>query len=281
MPISTSGTRTSSVQRVPFTILFDAGKTSINDTEDTISLDVLVQVDVPAFTTGTVCSLAASSPNISGTTDTFKDVRVGDKVTAIGSSGSVTLPTPATFTIALATFNGLDFLVYTGTPTLPKAGDSISGTGIGASAKVVKVDTVTKRIYVDVVSTESTLDGAPITATVSPLLRVITKTSNQAIVLNANFTGTGSAASASVTFNPEPFYASLYTIELDHIRNSSNDSINVQAKAYVQSGLLAYDASGIGGDGLAYTSGVASNMGSVSFNSDTFFTNARVARSNS
>jgi len=276
MSITTSGTRISSNQRVPFDVILASGSTSENDTNDEISLSVLALVDVDAFSTGTVCTITASSSTVTGPTNVFQKVKVGDRVTTLAGGGTVTLPTPGTFTISVATFNGEKFLKYTGTPTLPKAGDGIAGTGIAVGSKVTKVDTVNKYIYLDLANTESTVAATPITATVSPLLRVATKANDQSITLNTAFGGTGTSVVANLTFNPEPFYATFYTVVFDHTRSA--DVLSIKPTGYIFDGTLAFDSAGIGSDGLAITSGAAKTLGSTSINTDTFFGNARVAR---
>ncbi len=275
--ISTTGSRTSATLSVPVTIDIGDLPTVGNDTTDSLYLPVVYRnfTATPFVLTGqTVVSGAATfTPSV----EDFAKLRVGDVVSAV-SAGTVTIPSPSTYTRTAHVYHGLDFIVLTGSSTLPKDGDGISGTGIGSGAVVNRVDTATRTVYLSVASTESSLVGSPITITITPLVRISAlNTTTRQVTLSANFAGTGTDVSGSLTFTPQAIHSVLYYLEAVHSATTV-DRLNIAIRAYIQTGALAYDATGTGTDSTTISSVTAVPVGTFFINTDSYLSNARKPR---
>lgn len=277
--ISTTGSRTSATLSVPVTLTIGDLPTVGNDTTDSFYLPVTYRdfAPTPFVLTGqTVVSGAATfTPSV----DDFAKLRVGDIVSAV-SAGTVNIPAPATYTRTARVYNNLDFIVLTGSNSLPQDGDVVSGTGIAVGAVVTRVDTATRTVYLSLVSTESSLQASNVTITVTPAVRITSlNTGNRLVTLNGNFAGTGTDVAGSLTFTPSPFNPVLYYLEAVHTA-STVDRLNVSVRAYLQTGALAYDVNGTAYDASTITSTSAQPVGNFFINTDAYLTAARKPRIN-
>ena len=274
-----TGTRTSSVQNVPFDFTLSDLPTVGNDTTDSFYLPVVAKNTTPTPFTITGQTLVSAGAVFTPNAGDFAKIRVGDIVSAV-SAGTVTIPSPSTYTRTAHVYHTLNFIVLTGSSTLPKDGDGISGTGIASGAVVTRVDVATRTVYLDLANTESSVLASPVTITVTPLVRVTAlNTTTRQVTLSANFAGTGTDVAGSVTFTPSPFDPVLYFIEGRHTR--SGNTLTGNYNVYRQTGLLAFDALGTGTDATDLTSVTATALGSFTIDTDAYFLNARVARTDS
>lgn len=277
--ISTTGTRTSATVVVPVTIPIGDLPTVSNDTTDSFYLPVTYRNFAPTPFTLTGQTVVSGTATFTPSAQDFAQLRVGDIISAV-SAGTVNIPSPSTFTRTAHVYHSLDFIVLTGSSALPKDGDAISGTGIGAGAVVTRVDTATRTVYLSVANTESSVLATPVTITVTPAVRVTAlNTTTREVTLNANFAGTGTDVSGSITFTPSSFSAVLYYLEAVHTATTV-DRLNVAVRAYPQTGALAFDAAGTGTDGTTITSVNPTPIGSFFINTDNYLTNARKPRTN-
>lgn len=275
--ISTTGSRTSATLSVPVTIDIGVLPAVGNDTTDSLYLPVVYREFTTTPFTITGQTVVSGAATFTPSAEDFARLRVGDIVSAV-SAGTVLIPSPATYTRTARVYNNLDFIVLTGTNSLPKDGDAISGTGIGVGAVVTRVETDTRTVYLSVPSTESSLAASNVTITVTPVVRVASLNSTTRLVtLNANFAGTGTDVSGSITFTPSPFAAVLYYLEAVHTATTV-DRLNVAVRTYPQTGSLAYDVNGTGTDASLVTSVNAQPVGSFFLNTDAYLTNARKPR---
>ena len=275
--ISTTGSRTSATLSVPVTIDIGVLPAVGNDTTDSLYLPVVYrEFQTTAFTL-TGQTVVSGTATFTPSAEDFAKLRVGDIVSAV-SAGTVTIPSPSTFTRTAKVYEGLDFIVLTGSSSLPKDGDAISGTGIGSGAVVKRVDTATRTVYLSVVNTESSVVASPVTITVTPVVRIASlNTTTRLVTLNANFTGTGTDVSGSLTFTPSPFAAVLYYLEAVHTATTT-DRLNIAVRAYLQTGALAYDLNGTGTDATSISTVTPQPVGTFFINTDTYLTNARKPR---
>lgn len=277
--ISTTGTRTSATLSVPLTINIGVLPAVGNDTTDSLYLPVVYRDFTPTSFVLTGQTVVSGAATFTPSTIDFANLRVGDIVSAV-SAGTVTIPSPATFTRTAKVYEGLDFIVLTGTSALPKDGDAISGTGIGSGAIVKRVDTASRTVYLTVVNTESSVVASPVTITVTPAVRITAlNTTTRLVTLNANFAGTGTDVAGSLTFTPSPFDAVLYYLECVHTATTV-DRLNIAVRTYSQTGTLAFDADGTGTDDTTLASVGQQPVGNFFINTDTFLTNARKPRVN-
>lgn len=275
--ISTTGSRTSATLSVPVTIDIGVLPAVGNDTTDSLYLPVVYREFTTTPFTITGQTVVSGAATFTPSAEDFARLRVGDIVSGV-SAGNVLIPSPATYTRTARVYNNLNFIVLTGTNSLPKDGDAISGTGIGVGAVVTRVETDTRTVYLSVVNTESSLAASNVTITVTPVVRVASLNSTTRLVtLNANFAGTGTDVSGSITFTPSPFAAVLYYLEAVHTATTV-DRLNVAIRTYPQTGSLAYDVNGTGTDASLITSVSAQPVGNFFLNTDTYLTNARKPR---
>ena len=277
--ISTTGSRTSATLSVPVTLTIGDLPTVGNDTTDSFYIPVVYKDFAPtpfALTGQTVVSGAAT---FTPSAEDFAKLRVGDIVSAV-SAGTVTIPSPATYTRTAKVYNALDFIVLTGSNSLPQDGDAISGTGIASGAVVTRIDTATRTVYLSAVNTESSLAASNVTITVTPTVRITAlNTTTRLVTLNANFAGTGTSVSGSLTFTPSAFNPVLYYLEAVHSA-ATVDRLNVSVRTYLQTGALAYDVNGTAYDASTISSVSASPVGTFFINTDSYLTAARKPRVN-
>lgn len=271
-----TGVRTSSVQTVPFNFTMSDLPTVGNTSDESFYLPITAKdtVATPFTLLGqtVVSSTATFTPSI---TD-FAKLRIGDVVSAV-TGGTVTIPVSSTLSRTAHVYHSQNFVVFTGSNSLPKRGDSISGVGISASAVVTRVDITTRIVYLSLPNTESSLFASPISVTVTPLVRILTLNSTTGVVtLSSNFAGTGTDVATSVAFTPGLFDAIVYDIQGTHTRDGN--TLTASFKVYKQTGLLAYDALGTGSDATNVASVTSVQLGSFTLNTDDYFANARVAR---
>lgn len=275
--ISTTGSRTSATLSVPITLTIGDLPTIGNDTTDSIYLPVTYKDFAPTAFVLTGQTVVSGAATFTPSVEDFAKLRVGDIVSAI-SAGTVSIPSPATYTRTARVYNNLDFIVLTGVNSLPQDGDAISGTGIGANAVVTRVDTATRTVYLSAVSTESSLQASNITITITPAVRITSlNTSNRLVTLNGNFTGTGTDVASALTFTPSSFNPVLYYLEAVHTATTI-DRLNVSVRVYPQTGALAYDVNGTAYDASTIASVSAQPVGNFFINTDSYLANARKPR---
>ena len=272
-----TGIRTSSVENVPFNFTLSDLPTVGNDTTDSFYIPVVVKNLIPTpftFVGQTFVSGGAIfTPSVIG----FAKLRVGDVLSSI-TAGTVSIPVGTTYTRPSHVYHSQSFIVMTGSTTLPKDGDSVSGTGIAASAKVVGIDVASRTVYLDLPNTESSVLASPVTVTVTPLVRVtVLNATTRQVTLSHNFAGTGTDVSGTGVFTPNPFDAVAYHVEGTHTR--AGNILTVDYKVYRQTGSLAFDSLGTGTDTSLPSSVSSLQLGSFVLNTDDYFLNARVARS--
>lgn len=272
-----TGTRTSSIQTVPFEFTLSDLPTVGNDSTDSFYLPVVAKNTTATAFTLTGQTLVSGGAVFTPNAEDFAKIRVGDVVSAV-SAGTVNIPSPSTYTRTAHIYHSLNFIVLTGTSSLPKDGDGISGTGIASGAKVTRVDTATRTVYLDLANTESSVLASPVTITITPLVRVTgLNTTTRVVTLSANFAGTGTDVAGSITFTPNPFDPVIYFIEGRHTR--SGNILTGNYNVYRQTGLAAFDALGTGTDATDLSTVTATTLGSFTIDTDSYFLNARVARS--
>lgn len=277
--ISTVGSRTSATLSVPVTLTIGDLPTIGNDTTDSFFLPVTYRDFSPTLFVLTGQTVVSGAATFTPSVLDFPKLRIGDIVSVV-SAGTVNIPVAATYTRTTKVYNGLDFIVLTGSNSLPQDGDTISGTGIPASTTVVRVDTATRTIYLSASSTESSLAASPVTITVAPVVRITAlNTGNRLVTLNANFAGTGTSVAGSLTITPSAFNPVLYYLEAVHIA-STVDRLSVAVRAYIQDGSLAYDVNGTAYDASTIASVGTTSVGNFFINTDAYLTNARKPRVN-
>jgi len=107
---------------------------------------------------------------------------------------------------------------------------------------------------------------------------VIAKPTSTTLTMSANASATRSATTGTV--QAQTLDATVYIAELTNTIAGSN--LNVAVKIYTMDGTKVYDSDDTGAyDGAVVGDGTAVSLGSVSINLDTFYTNARIARTNS
>jgi hypothetical protein len=275
--ISTTGTRTSATLSVPVTLTIGDLPTVGNDTTDSFYLPVIYKDFAPTPFVLTGQTVVSGAATFTPSAEDFARLRVGDVMSAV-SAGTVSIPSPSTFTRTAKVYNGLDFIILTGSNSLPQDGDAISGTGIAGGATVVRVDTATRTVYLSAVNTESSLAASNVTITVTPVARIASlNTTTRLVTLNGNFAGTGTDVSGSLTFTPSGFNPVLYYLEAVHTATTV-DRLSVALKVYPQTGALAYDANGTAYDVSTISSVGATPVGNFFINTDTYLTNARKPR---
>lgn len=236
----------------------------------------------PNLTKEATDGASAANTITAGTAGDFDDLRPGDEITA---SSVGTFTTPSTFTRDCVVVGNSKMVIYPNTFTASNlnvhAGDAVSGTGIGASAKVDKIDYSRRIIYLDV---DNTADGAGITLTFAPPVRITavrlsTATSN-ANQIDINTTIDDAIVDGDLTIKNgarEAVYAVLRTQDVDNTTGSrANTNIGV---AYLDGKEVKGSASGLNGIDVTALNYVA--VGTIGFDADAFLTNARVPKVNS
>jgi len=277
--ISASGTRTSSTVTVPITYALGDLPTVGNDSTDSFFLPVTFSEYAATPFTLTGQTLVSGGAVFTPSALDVVRLRVGDIISSL-TAGTVTIPVPATFTRPSHVYHGQNFIVLTGSTVLPRDGDAVSGTGIGAAAVVTRVETATRTVYLSVVSTESSLLASPVTVTFTPAVRIISIDAvTRVVTLNGNFAGTGTSVSGSVVFTPAAFEAVAYYLQCTHV-GSTVDRLNVSISAFLQTGALAFDATGTGTDQTTIATVSPSPIGAFFLDLDAYFTAGRKPKTN-
>jgi len=271
-----TGVRTSSVQTVPFNFTMADLPTVGNISNESFYLPITAKDTLATPFTLVGLTVVSNTATFTPSIIDFAKLRVGDVISAV-TGGTVTIPISSTLSRTAHVYHSQNFVLFTGSNSLPKRGDSISGTGIAISATVVRVDITTRIVYLSLPNTESSLFASPVSVTVTPLVRILSLVSATGIVtLSSNFAGTGTDVATSIAFTPGLFDAIMYDIEGTHTRDGN--TMTASFKIYKQTGLLAYDGLGTGSDATTIASVSSVQLGSFTLNTDDYFVNARVAR---
>lgn len=278
--ISTTGSRTSSTLDVPITLPIGANDPIADDMAKTLYVPIVLSgfQATPFSLTGQ--TIIAGQTTFTLLAADFAKLRVGDVLTGITGT-TVTIPSPSTYTRTANTFAGLNFIVITGSSSLPLVGDTVTGSTIDGTYTVTSVDPNTRRVYLSDLPVESTLAASPITVTFTPPVRIVSlNATTLQVTLNSTFTGTGTDTNSTLAFTPLAFSPVLYYLEAVHTATTP-DRLNITVKAYSQDGTQAFDATGIGTDGTSRSTVRPSIVGSLFINTDSYLTNARKPRTNS
>ena len=244
-----------------------------------LTFDGFSSAVTPRTVTATTVATAANGSGvttITGTAGKFDQVRVGDIIDSLTTG---TLAARAAVTVACATFQGLSYIVYPHTldsTTLNvRAGDTVAGTGIGASAVVDRIEYATRRIFVTVASTAT---GGAITITFQSPARV-TAVRTSTAVANPNqidldtTAATNGVASTLVILNGarEAVFAVLAITPVGD-STAGRVSINLGVSLLPGSNVVG-SADGL--NPITHSTLAFTGAGSFNLSGDTFLTDAR------
>ena len=240
-------------------------------TVDNVTVPDIVVADVSGANGATILTTT--------TVGGFDTVRVGDEIKSFAGSATFVAATPITLADTY-TVEGLkelkyDFAYESGTGV--KAGDVVTGTGIGAGAIVDKIDPASRTIYLTVANTAS----AVVSVTFTPPVRV-TAVRRSTEATNPNQITVDRAVDVAavddtVTIASGVREAVYAVLKLNPKDNTTGSTLNLDLGVnYPNASQIAATANGLGVSAvetLGYT-----GLQGIGFNVDTFLTNLRVPR---
>jgi hypothetical protein len=237
--------------------------------------DVVVPDITVAAVTGTDASAVLTTATVGG----FDTVRVGDQIksfSGVGDAGTVAIVLADSYVP-----EGLKEIKYTEAYEVGlavKAGDAISGTGIGVGALVDKIDVASRTIYTTVANTASGVADVTFTAPARVIaVRKSTEATNPNQITLDRAVVTGPTAE-SVVIGSGIKEAAFAVLRLNPQDNATGSRLNYNIGVSYPNALnMVATANGIGVaayDTLGYT-----GLQGISVDVDTFLTGLRVPRS--
>jgi hypothetical protein len=224
------------------------------------------------------CTLTSTQTKISGTTGAFDNVRVGDVVT---STSTGTLTAKSTVTInACYVVKLLSYIIYPDTADISgiKAGDAVTGTGIGADCLVDKIDTVNRIIYLTVANTAAGANNITFTPPVRvTAVRKSTATAN-ANQIDIDTTVATTGAASTVVITPGAGEAVIAVLKIEPLSNTTGGKLNINIAVSYGDG-ADVKGSTTGYSDLTFSTLSYSSLSTFGIDADTFLVDARLPRS--
>jgi hypothetical protein len=223
------------------------------------------------------CTLTSTQTKISGAAGAFDNVRVGDIVTST-STGTLTAKSAVTINTCYVA-KLLPYIIYPDTADISgiKAGDAVTGTGIGADCLVDKIDTVSRIIYLTVANTAAGANNITFTPPVRvTAVRPSTALSN-ANQIDIDTTIATSGAASTIVITPGAGEAIFAVLRVEPLSNSTGGRLNVALSVYYGDG-ADVKGSTTGYSELTFSTLSYSSLSTFGIDADTFLVDARLPR---
>jgi hypothetical protein len=238
----------------------------------------LDDVSIPDISVTAVSGTTGSAFLTTATVGAFDNVRVGDVIKTFSGSGSV--GTSTTTLVDCYTAGDLKEIKYTAAYAANltvKAGDAVSGTGIGVGAVVDKIDLASRTIYVTV---DNTASGVADIAFDAPARVIAVSKSTEAtnpnrITIDRNL-ATGPAAETLVIGGGVK-EAVIAILQINPVDNTTGSRLSFNLGVhYPNATTIGGSATGLGD--VSYATLGYTGLQGLSVDIDTFLTGLRVPR---